>query len=168
MGAVTGIACLGVAAPAATAQQTGKPGVASQAGPSGGGRNQAADTASSKTSKRTAGKKRVAATPRPAAVAPQSGAWTLDDALPKGSSAASERYATPTIDQFGRVPLQQGTFGLDTSSRPKANELSDGRRIPGLEGETHGGTSYFGLSVKVPTDDKRLPLPIPPFFGRPE
>jgi hypothetical protein len=168
IGALTGIALLGIAAPPATAQQAGKPGVASAAGSSEAGRNRAGSAATTQSSKRTAAKKRATAPPRPNAVAPPTGAWTLDDALPKGSSAASERYATPTIDQFGRVPLQQGTFGLDTATRPKANELSDGRRIPGLEGETHKSPSYFGLSVTVPTDDKRLPLPIPPFFGRPE
>jgi len=119
-----------------------------------------------KSSKRAAPKQRAATSQQPSVRAPQQKEWSLEDALPSRRSDAGTRRETPTIStpQLGRIPLESGTIGFETETKVKSNELSDGRRVPGLETDKRDPPSYFGLSLSVPTN-KSL-VPILPSWGR--
>jgi hypothetical protein len=85
-------------------------------------------------------------------------AWTLDQALPGKPSAYSD--APASRPQFGRVPLESGSLGLETKTQLRDNEFADGRKVPGLETTKRNEPSYFGLSLSVPANDPgffRLP-----------
>jgi hypothetical protein len=102
-------------------------------------------------------------------LAPPQREWSLEDALPNRRSNVGSRRETPTITtpQLGRIPLESGSFGFETETKVKSNELSDGRRVPGLETDKRDPPSYFGLSLSVPTENKSLvPVPILPPWGR--
>ena len=89
--------------------------------------------------------------------------WSLEDALPKGSSALPQSEpAKGTGAGLGRVPLQSGSFGFETETMVKTDRLPDGRRIPGTEANTRPDPSYLGLSLSVPTHDKTI-IPTPPW-----
>jgi hypothetical protein len=122
-----------------------------------------------KSSKRTAPKPRATASQQPSVQVPPQKEWSLEDALPTRRSDAGSRRETPTMStpQLGRIPLESGTFGFETETKVKSNELSDGRRVPGLETDKRDPPSYFGLSLSVPTNNKSLvPVPILPPWGR--
>ena len=91
--------------------------------------------------------------------------WTINDALPKDSKAVANDIPTASNSQFGRLNLDTGTVGLTTQSQLKEGQFSDGRRVPGLEAEKRNPSSYFGLSVSVPTNSNSL-IPVPLFPRR--
>jgi hypothetical protein len=68
---------------------------------------------------------------------------------------------------LGRLPVRSssgtGSFGFETETKVKPNQLPDGRTIPGLEAATsaHSNSTYLGLSLSVPTGEKSL-IPAPP------
>jgi hypothetical protein len=127
-----------------------------------------------KPANQAAAKPRAAASGQSKAVAPDGKPWSIEDALPSHQPSAVQRQGDiPTVSRpsFGRVPAEggTGTFGLATDTKVKSNELSDGRPVPGLEANTRKPSSYLGLSLSVPTNDKSLvpvPLPVLPPFGR--
>jgi hypothetical protein len=127
--------------------------------------------AAQRPANQTAAKQR-AASGKSNALAPDGKSWSIEDALPSHQPGAVQRQGdVPTISRpsIGRVPVEggTGTFGLATDTKVKSNELSDGRRVPGLEAETRNPSSYLGLSLSVPTNDKSiLPVPVLPPFGR--
>jgi len=91
-------------------------------------------------------------------------AWTINHALPAGSKAVQP---TPTpespISNLGRLQLDAGSVGIETQSQFKENKFSDGRTVPGLETEKRAGSSFFGLSLQVPTTNNTwVPAPIGP------
>ena len=93
--------------------------------------------------------------------------WSLEDALPDHSSALRANKPDATTDSrpdLGRIPLQSGagSFGLETETKVKPNQLPDGRPIPGLQSTARETPSYFGLSLSVPAGGKSLPPPGPP------
>ena len=92
--------------------------------------------------------------------------WTIEQALPSQAATARSRKSDVTFSStpsLGRVPLDTGSFGIETDTKLKAYEFSDGRRTPGLEYETRQPPSYFGLGISVPTNDKSI-LPRPPML----
>lgn len=94
---------------------------------------------------------------------PQSGNWSISDALPKGSRAVREQV--PERTPLSRVPLEAGspgTVGFDS--------LSDSATRPGQEAHGQRAGSYAGMSISVPSLNKNLPLPplLPPLTGRPD
>ncbi len=104
---------------------------------------------------------------------PDANSWQIDNhPLARRAPAQQRTKDVPTIDgaPSGRVPLESGSFGLETNTRLKANTFDDGRRIPGRETNQRNDPSYFGLSLTVPNDSKQFPLavpqPIPSPFGR--
>jgi hypothetical protein len=172
---VAAMALLAGAAPV-VAQQAGNPGAAGASSVAGSQRTQSNKVVAPKPSKRAASKRRVAVPAIPDAREQQPKPWSLEDALPSKRSSASpwtEKFPTISTPRFGRVPLEQGqgSFGFETETNVKANELSDGRPVPGLEATTRDSPSYFGLSLSVPSHDKSfLPAPVVPVppWGRPE
>jgi hypothetical protein len=89
--------------------------------------------------------------------------WSLEDALPSNSRALRHPVPEPTDGAgvgLGRVPLQGGSFGLETETKIKPDRLLDGRAVPGYETSSHPNQSYLGLSLSVPTDAKTI-LPVP-------
>lgn len=84
--------------------------------------------------------------------------WTIDQALP-GKPVSARGADGASGPGFGRVPLESGSFGFETSSQFKENRFSDGRPVPGLETVKRQDPSYFGLSLSVPANDPGfLPL----------
>jgi hypothetical protein len=81
--------------------------------------------------------------------------WTIQEALPD-RSLALRPYEPPASPGLGRLPLRsgQGSFGFETETRVKGNEMPDGRVIPGLEPNGRKTSqSFVGLSLSVPTID---------------
>jgi hypothetical protein len=83
--------------------------------------------------------------------------WALEDALPKNSTAL-RHYEPPVSPGLGRMPLSSGSFGFETDTKTKPNQLPDGQTIPGLEAASsaHQNSTYLGLSLSVPTVDKSM------------
>jgi hypothetical protein len=54
---------------------------------------------------------------------------------------------------FGRVPVDNFSFGIETSTKLKTDKLPDGSPIPGMQSDRRQNTPPFlGLSVTVPTN----------------
>ena len=78
---------------------------------------------------------------------PQTTAGTL-----AGSARPAERpipREQPTA--LGRLSIPGGSLGYESETSMKAYDLSDGRRVPGYENIQRNNSSYFGLSVRMPT-----------------
>ncbi|MBM3528771.1 MAG: hypothetical protein FJX62_11830 [Alphaproteobacteria bacterium] len=89
--------------------------------------------------------------------------WTIEQALPGKPAAQSRPVPRISAQSPTRVPLETGSFGLETKSQFRQNQFSDGRTIPGLEARKRDDPSYFGLSLQVPTNNvPLLPLLSPP------
>jgi hypothetical protein len=52
---------------------------------------------------------------------------------------------------LGRLSIPGGSLGYESETSMKAYDLSDGRRVPGYENIQRNDSSYFGLSVRMPT-----------------
>ncbi len=93
-------------------------------------------------------------------------AWTINQALPEAPKTVRSNPAPapePVGSQFGRLQLETGSVGFETQTQFKDNKFSDGRTVPGLETQKRDGTSYFGLSLSLPTTGNTLiPAPIAP------
>lgn len=88
--------------------------------------------------------------------------WSIEDALPKNSSAIPARkpvVSTVTAPDLGRVPLKTGpgSFGFTADTAIKPHEYPDGRPVPGSDTHavvrTRKPGSFLGLSLSVPTFD---------------
>jgi len=94
--------------------------------------------------------------------------WALEDALPNNSAAMRRQYEPPASPGLGRLPVRSGSgtgsFGFETETKVKPNQLPDGRTIPGLEAATsaHPNSTYWGLSLSVPTTGDKSLIPTPP------
>ena len=93
--------------------------------------------------------------------------WSIEDALPKNSSAVRQPAAESSAGGLGRIRAGQGTFGVETESKFKANELPDGRPVPAPSQNAQQPSQYLGLSLSLPTLDKSI-IPLAPFWGRSE
>jgi hypothetical protein len=82
--------------------------------------------------------------------------WTLQDALPD-RSASMRQYDPPPSPGIGRVPLQSGpgTLGFETKTQVNPNQTPDGATIRGQDATAARSSSYVGMSLSVPTSDKR-------------
>jgi hypothetical protein len=123
---------------------------------------------SHKTSKNTS-RKQPTTVGQGARQSPPQKEWALEDALPTRRTDGFGSREAPAVStpELGRIPLESGSFGLETQTKVKSGEFSDGRRVPGLETVKRDPPSYFGLSLSVPTNDKSLlPAPIVPPWGR--
>jgi hypothetical protein len=105
-----------------------------------------------------------AAAPKPAARAtisapprlaparrPAQAGHTISD-TPTGSARSADR-PTPREQSpaLGRLSLPQGSLGFESQTQLKTYDLSDGRRVPGYDNIQRNDSSYFGLSLRMPT-----------------
>ncbi len=52
---------------------------------------------------------------------------------------------------LGRVSLPGATLGYENKTQLQSYDLSDGRRVPGYDNIQRNDSSYFGLSLRMPT-----------------
>jgi len=52
---------------------------------------------------------------------------------------------------LGRLSLPQGSLGYESKTQLQTYDMSDGRRVPGFENIQRNDSSYFGLSLRMPT-----------------
>lgn len=89
-----------------------------------------------------------AATPRNQAATPPR---TAGDATPNTASRSAERPIPREETNLGRLSLPQGSVGYESRTQLQAYDLSDGRRVPGSDNLQRNDSSYFGLSLRMPT-----------------
>jgi hypothetical protein len=65
-----------------------------------------------------------------------------------GSTARSVPREQPNL---GRLSLPQGSLGYEGKTQMQTYDMSDGRRVPGFENIQRNDSSYFGLSLRMPT-----------------
>jgi len=88
---------------------------------------------------------------RPAATRPAQANNTVERA-PAGTARASERpipREQPTA--LGRLDLPGGSLGYESQTQMRAYDMGDGRRVPGYDNIQRNDSSYFGLSLRMPT-----------------
>jgi hypothetical protein len=86
-----------------------------------------------------------------AAPAPRRPAPTLASE-PADSNRSAERPIPREQTTLGRVSLpQQGSLGYESRTQMQTYDLSDGRRVPGFDNIQRKDSSYFGLSLRLPT-----------------
>jgi hypothetical protein len=96
---------------------------------------------------------------------PQGRPWTLEDAMPAHSAAMRQDDLRPASPGIGRVPLQSGSVGFETKTQVNPNQTPDGATIRGHDATAARPSSYLGMSLSVPTDDKAMSFPLP--WGKP-
>jgi hypothetical protein len=68
------------------------------------------------------------------------------------SQRASERpIPREQPNALGRISVEGATLGYESQTQMKAYDMSDGRRVPGYDNYQRNDSSYFGLSLKMPT-----------------
>jgi hypothetical protein len=89
--------------------------------------------------------------------------WTLDDAMPDHSASMRQYDTRPASPGMGRVPLQSGpgTVGFETKTQVNPNQTPDGATIRGQDATAARSSSYVGMSLSVPTDNKAMNFPVP-------
>jgi hypothetical protein len=154
--ALIGAAMLAIALPvAAFAQQsdpsarTAKPDQgatvrAAPAKPVAGDKTKTATKTAAKTSVKTNAKAPEA----------QGRPWTLEDAMPDRSPSMRQYDTRPASPGVGRVPLQSGSVGFETKTQVNPLQTPDGATIRGQEATAARSSSYLGMSLSVPTDNK--------------
>jgi hypothetical protein len=102
-------------------------------------------------------------TPKPA---PRATAAAPAKPAPARRAAPTERVMNDTIaaqtgstarpvpreqPNLGRLSLPQGSLGYEGKTQMQTYDMSDGRRVPGFENIQRNDSSYFGLSLRMPT-----------------
>ena len=150
-GALAAILVFGVTAPASAEQSTNSDPAAKVRRPS----------------KIKAKSTNASASPVSGVASQQGKPWSIEDALPGNSKAVRAPDAPSPLSNLGRVPLRTGagSFGFETETKYKSDKLPDGRPIPAPPLTKERNTSYFGLSLSVPTgnDSSASSLPAEPF-----
>ena len=91
--------------------------------------------------------------------------WTLQDAMPADSASMRQYDPRPASPGIGRIPLQSGSVGFETKTQVNPNQTPDGATIRGQDATAARSSSYMGMSLSVPTDDKAMNFPVP--WGKP-
>ena len=71
-----------------------------------------------------------------------------------GSTARPVPREQPNL---GRLSLPQGSLGYEGKTQMQTYDMSDGRRVPGFENIQRNDSSYFGLSLRMPTVNSPSP-----------
>lgn len=100
--------------------------------------------------------------PRSAATRPAS----ADDAAnraPPGTARSTPERPVPREQPaaLGRLDLPGGSLGYESRTQMRTYDLGDGRRVPGYENIQRNDSSYFGLSLRMPTSSSGSSI-----FGR--
>lgn len=100
---------------------------------------------------------RPAAARKPAPAANSSTSQTATD-----STRASERpIPREQPGALGRIDLPGGSVGYESQTSMRPYDLGDGRRVPGTDNIQRNDSSYFGLSLRMPTSSSGSSI-----FGR--
>jgi hypothetical protein len=92
----------------------------------------------------------ASAPPRPARRPAQAGNTIAD--TPTGSTRTPDRpVPREQAPALGRLSLPEGTLGYESRTQMQTYDLSDGRRVPGYDNIQRNDSSYFGLSLRMPT-----------------
>lgn len=86
------------------------------------------------------------------------GSWSFDtrkptkfnEPNPRSSTARPSWKVKDSEDLFGRVPLNGGTFGLETERRFNADKSIPGSQMFDSENEKHSKKPFIGLSIEAP------------------
>jgi hypothetical protein len=91
---------------------------------------------------------RTAAAPRRAAPAER----RIGDATSGVTTNTATGRPVPREEtNLGRLAIPQGTLGYESRTQLQTYDMSDGRRVPGYENIQRNDSSYFGLSLRMPT-----------------
>jgi hypothetical protein len=98
--------------------------------------------------------------------APRAAAAPAPKPVPVRRAAPTERVMNDTIaaqtsstarpvpreePNLGRLSLPQGSLGYESKTQMQTYDMSDGRRVPGFDNIQRKDSSYFGLSLRMPT-----------------
>lgn len=86
------------------------------------------------------------------------GTWSSDTRKPakfsdpyyRPSNSRPSWNVKDSEDSFGRVPLNGGTFGLETERRFNADKSIPGSQMFDSENEKHSKKPFIGLSIEAP------------------
>jgi len=92
---------------------------------------------------------RTAAAPAPRRTAPVE--RRIGDTTATTTRSASDRPVPREETNLGRLSIPQGTLGYESKTQMQAYDMSDGRRVPGYDNIQRNDSSYFGLSLRMPT-----------------
>jgi hypothetical protein len=68
-----------------------------------------------------------------------------------GQRASERPIPREQPNALGRISVEGATLGYESQTQMKAYDMSDGRRVPGYDNYQRNDSSYFGLSLKMPT-----------------
>jgi hypothetical protein len=69
----------------------------------------------------------------------------------------SDRAVPREQPNLGRLSLPQGSLGYESKTQMQTYDMSDGRRVPGFDNIQRNDSSYFGLSLRMPTANAPSP-----------
>jgi hypothetical protein len=91
---------------------------------------------------------RTAAAPRRAAPAER----RIGDATSGVTTNTAAGRPVPREEtNLGRLAIPQGSLGYESRTQMQTYDMSDGRRVPGYDNIQRNDSSYFGLSLRMPT-----------------
>lgn len=100
---------------------------------------------------------RTAATPQPRRTAPVE--RRIGDTTATASTrSATDRPVPREEPNLGRLSIPQGSLGYESRTQMQTYDMSDGRRVPGYDNIQRNDSSYFGLSLRMPTAPTSSPF----------
>lgn len=100
--------------------------------------------------------KPVAAKPAPAR-RPATAERSINDNTANQNRSTARPVPREEVN-LGRVALPQGSLGYESRTQLQTYDLSDGRgRVPGYDNIQRNDSSYFGLSLRMPTLNGQSP-----------
>jgi hypothetical protein len=94
---------------------------------------------------------RTAAAPAPRRAAPPADRRIGDATAGVTTNTATGRPVPREETNLGRLSIPQGSLGYESRTQLQTYDMSDGRRVPGYENIQRNDSSYFGLSLRMPT-----------------
>lgn len=145
------------AAPATSGQSLQQPAVQQAATPQPQAAPKPAPRAAAAASANPAPAKPAAAKPAPAR-RPVTAERTINDTTAANRNQSTARPVPREEVNLGRVALPQGSLGYENRTQLQTYDLSDGRgRVPGYDNIQRNDSSYFGLSLRMPTLNGQTP-----------
>jgi hypothetical protein len=95
----------------------------------------------------------ASAPPRPAGARRPAQSDNADNRAVAGAERSAKPVPREQPGALGRLELPQGSVGFENRTQLNAYDLSDGRRVPGYDNIQRKDSSYFGLSLRLPTAD---------------
>ncbi len=70
---------------------------------------------------------------------------------PSAARAVERPIPREQLTPIPRVTIPGGSLGYESQTSLRAYDMSDGRRVPGYDNIQRNDSSYFGLSIRMPT-----------------